>query len=386
LLALLSFTLFKSSTAQAIVCAKSYRNKPTSDSPRVVVISGTNRTGSLTLQVSKQLQLVYQNKGSEVSLLDIGEVPLSTYAGKNYFNTPKSFQRKFDRALENADAIVVVFPEYNGSFPGMLGTFLNFVSASFQGKPISLVGISAGQLGGQKGAEHLSSTLRHRKADIIGEAQVNIPLVENALKDGRIVNENILNRLTNSADALLSRVERNQAFRKQLNASLDLALNAPSKTHVSLNSGITVHGKLAEVFRDQEGNPFFLKWSGATELQSSSQQTLSGQGADRHPHGFSSPIGKVKTATTPASLSEAKSLSDLQSKFGLHIGVQSPLVFESEIQLSAKLVAAEFNSQGQLQLLTFENATMTYKDKTLYQPDWGAFDMLVGEHLKSVGP
>jgi NAD(P)H-dependent FMN reductase len=56
-------------------------------------------------------------------------------------------QRDFARRIEAADAIVVVTPEYNHSFPGPLKTAIDSLKTQWQGKPVGFVsygGISGG--------------------------------------------------------------------------------------------------------------------------------------------------------------------------------------------------------------------------------------------------
>jgi len=350
--------------------------------PKIVVISGTNRTDSNTLKVSNQIRDIYAAQGAEVEVLDIAQVSPTTYKGDAYFNTPKTFQKNYDAKFANADGVVIVFPEYFGTYPGMLGTFMNYLTASFQSKPVSVVGISSGILGGQKGAEDLGTTLRHRKADIIGEAQVNIPEVEKAMTDGQVTNPNIVGRLNKAASAMLRRVKQSYDKDEQVNKFLDIAKVTPTSLTFKLNSGVEVRGKLNSIRRDDFGRPIYLAWKGATELRENGI-SIPGQGVGRHGEGFSTPVGPIKTAGGTKTLSSFKSLDELAS-IGLKADEVSELVFESGVKVNGIFKGATFSANGALQLLTFDQVTVTLGKEVMYQPSWGVFDLAVGEKVVGI--
>src|SRR5262249_59779705 len=59
----------------------------------------------------------------------------------------------FRAAVADADAVLIVTPEYNGSIPGALKNALDWGSrpretAVFRGKPVAVIGASTGSFGG----------------------------------------------------------------------------------------------------------------------------------------------------------------------------------------------------------------------------------------------
>lgn len=175
-------------------------------SPKIAIISGTDRSGSSTLKISRQVEELLKTKGREVSLLNLAEMDKSELNG-DYFNPSAVFKEKFITKLEEADAVLFVFPEYYGDMPGVLKLFIDYLASAsvFAGKPIGMVADSDGILGGQKGAETLSGIMRHRKADVIGESLVLIPDVNKKLQSDRLEDPALMQRLENSLDALVKR-------------------------------------------------------------------------------------------------------------------------------------------------------------------------------------
>jgi NAD(P)H-dependent FMN reductase len=66
----------------------------------------------------------------------------------------------FSAAMERADAIVIVSPEYNHSFPGLLKHVLDSCLKEYIHKAAGVVGVSAGVFGGARVIEHLQPVLR----------------------------------------------------------------------------------------------------------------------------------------------------------------------------------------------------------------------------------
>jgi NAD(P)H-dependent FMN reductase len=66
--------------------------------------------------------------------------------------------RSWNRKIAEADAYLVITPEYNHSVPAVLKNAIDsvFVSFAFRNKPMSVVGYSGGIAGGVRAIEHLA--------------------------------------------------------------------------------------------------------------------------------------------------------------------------------------------------------------------------------------
>jgi NAD(P)H-dependent FMN reductase len=99
-----------------------------------------------------------------VEVLDLREWPLPIFAENletvGDFNDPTysmPIVRSWNRKIAEADAYLVVTPEYNHSVPAALKNAIDsvFVSFAFRQKPIVAVGYSGGISGGVRAIEHL---------------------------------------------------------------------------------------------------------------------------------------------------------------------------------------------------------------------------------------
>jgi phenylalanine-4-hydroxylase len=144
------------------------------------------------------------------------------------------------------------------------------------------------------------------------------------------------------------------------------------------SSGLQVSGVFNEVITDENNSPIYLRTSGKTALAFQNKE-LEGHGIDYHKQGFGSPIGKWKQ--TPAS-SELLTNDQLHA-IGIVEGRKAKIEFVSGVIVSGK-VERILRRDGKLLLITFSNCTAKYGDRILFNPDWGTYDMAVGERISSV--
>jgi len=71
---------------------------------------------------------------------------------------------EFKRKIKEADALLIVTPEYNYSIPGVLKNAIDWASRphgdnSFESKPVAIMSASTGILGGARAQYHLRQSL-----------------------------------------------------------------------------------------------------------------------------------------------------------------------------------------------------------------------------------
>ncbi len=147
----------------------------------ICLISGTNRPQSLTLRVTRILEKLYREQGVPTQLLDLNTLPPEIFLPDAYAHKPASFS-PFSEAVLHADGLVVVTPEYNGGFPGVLKLFIDMLKfpESFEKKPVAFVGLAAGMWGALRPVEQLEGVFKYRNAHLFNE-RVFLPRIETQL-------------------------------------------------------------------------------------------------------------------------------------------------------------------------------------------------------------
>ena len=134
----------------------------------------------------------------------------------------------------------------------------------------------------------------------------------------------------------------------ELPQHLQKALLAKTVNTVELDSGLQISGILSEVIQDELGQPVYLKFCGHTQLSYQRKQ-IEGRGTSQHAQGFGTPVG----------------------------GLSSPVVVKG-------VLIKETLCGGQLCIKSFKDCTVTFRGLTLFHPEWGVFDMAVGNQVVSV--
>ena len=74
----------------------------------------------------------------------------------------------FQQYIAGAEKILIVMPEYNGSFPGILKLFIDAMPhALLSGKKTALCGVATGRGGNLRGMDHLTGILHYLNADVM---------------------------------------------------------------------------------------------------------------------------------------------------------------------------------------------------------------------------
>jgi NAD(P)H-dependent FMN reductase len=122
----------------------------------IPVILGTSRKGRASVHAANLLaELLNRRAGVRSAVIDIASVPLPVDdAGEAIKST------EFSAAIAAADGLVIVAPEYNHSFPGLLKHALDSCLKEYVHKAVGLVGVSAGPFAGIRVVQGLLPVMR----------------------------------------------------------------------------------------------------------------------------------------------------------------------------------------------------------------------------------
>lgn len=123
----------------------------------ITVISGSSRAGNNTKKVAKLYDSLLKQRGIDHSFLSLDEETVHT---RN-----DAFRDVENKYLVPADKFIIVMPEYNGSYPGILKLLIDHsdIARAWKNKKVLLTGVSTGRAGNLRGMEHLTGSLLHMK-------------------------------------------------------------------------------------------------------------------------------------------------------------------------------------------------------------------------------
>ncbi len=178
---------------------------------------------------------------------------------------------------------------------------------------------------------------------------------------------------------VLNEFADNMALRKGDLEGVQKAINSNALASCELSSGLQISGLFTKVITDNNKQIAYLNTSGPTIL-CEREKMLIGHSKSIHNEGYGTPVGKLKGLKKSLENLRLKELDEL----GIITGKEVHLEFESGVLVNGILHYVRKNKYGKILLMTFKNCTVTYHDEYLFRPEWGVYDMGVGESVISV--
>ena len=146
---------------------------------KVLVLLGSLRAASINRQLA-ELAVDTAPEGVTLQLFDrLGELPFyNEDIDNDEVAEPVTALRA---AAADADATLVVTPEYNGSIPGVLKNAIDWLSRPFgdsalKDKPLAVVGAAGGQYGGVWAHDETRKSFGIAGPRVVEELKLSVPL------------------------------------------------------------------------------------------------------------------------------------------------------------------------------------------------------------------
>jgi NAD(P)H-dependent FMN reductase len=156
----------------------------------IPVILGTTRQGRASAHAARLMaDLLGRRAGIRTDVIDIARQPLPVGdAGEAIKDSA------YSAAMTLADGLVIVVPEYNHSFPGLLKHVLDSCLSEYVHKAVGLVGVSAGPFAGIRVVQSMLPVMRELGL-VTTFWDVNIGNVGKVFaEDGRLLDEAFVRR------------------------------------------------------------------------------------------------------------------------------------------------------------------------------------------------
>jgi len=171
----------------------------------IKIIVGTNRKNSVSKVIAELYQAILKEKGAESEILELEKLPIDFIETAMYENNGKNEEyNQFHDKLESGKKFVFIVPEYNGSFPGILKTFIDGMTYpnTFRNKKSALVGISSGIGGGGIALSHLTDIFHYLGMHVLA-LKPRLAKIEQNMSDNLLTNRLYLELLHTQAEMLL---------------------------------------------------------------------------------------------------------------------------------------------------------------------------------------
>lgn len=148
---------------------------------KIAILLGSVRTGRHTHKIAYYVQRKLTENGHEAIMIDLASnpVPLMHERYGRIFSPEIAF---VGDTLKGADAIILVSPEYHGSYTGVIKNAMDYYWTEFSRKPMGVVTTGSGKMGGINASTQLQHVILSLGAFAM-PVKLLIPEIQHAFDD-----------------------------------------------------------------------------------------------------------------------------------------------------------------------------------------------------------
>ena len=165
----------------------------------IPIILGTARQGRQSEKVARFIfEQTKKRADVETELIDVCKLPMRLDDAGEQMKDPT-----FSATIERCDGLIIVTPEYNHGYPGLLKHALDMNLKEYIHKAVGICGVSAGPFGGARVIEGLLPVMRELGLVTIFE-DVNFGKVQEIFDEqGRLLDQSYVKRVDKFLNELI---------------------------------------------------------------------------------------------------------------------------------------------------------------------------------------
>jgi azobenzene reductase len=159
---------------------------------RVAILIGSVRSGRQTHKIAYYLERRLREHNVDVDMIDLIYYSLPMMEEDSDSNKVETNEIAQIGKLKKADAIILISPEYHGSFSGVLKNAIDYFWKDFIKKPVGVVTTSTGKMGGINASTQMQHVVLSLGAYPIPQ-KLLVPWIDHAFDDDfNPLNENLI--------------------------------------------------------------------------------------------------------------------------------------------------------------------------------------------------
>jgi NAD(P)H-dependent FMN reductase len=151
----------------------------------IPTLLGTARRGRRSASVAEAIVELIKQRSLMTRMIDVADYRLSA-TGEDAAGLDG-----YRELMAAADGLIIVAPEYNHGYPGELKLLLDSDFASYVRKPVGLVTVSSGRIGGARLAEQLRLLVSALRMVPVSPALHVVDAEEAVAADGRLASASL---------------------------------------------------------------------------------------------------------------------------------------------------------------------------------------------------
>jgi NAD(P)H-dependent FMN reductase len=159
------------------VCEEKMSSVPSYKKPVIYLILGSTREGRSSEKIAKALQKIVPSQDASFETVDLKDFDLPfLYESVSPSKGPSKDKRiqAWSQKIKQADGLIFLVPEYNGSFSAVLKNALDVLYNEWNDKPTLFIGYAGGPDGGAHALDHLKLVADRLHMKVVSP-QITIP-------------------------------------------------------------------------------------------------------------------------------------------------------------------------------------------------------------------
>lgn len=170
----------------------------------ITIICATHRPRNMTLKVVEKYSELLNELGAASTIMSMDELSRDFLNADTFGKRTEHLTGLMEEKLNGSTHVVVISPEYNGSYPGVFKAFLDALDGGFwKGRKIALVGVATGRAGNLRGMDHLTDVFHHLRAEVFSNKLPISRLDTLVGEDGQLTDSATIDMLRDQAKDFL---------------------------------------------------------------------------------------------------------------------------------------------------------------------------------------
>lgn len=172
----------------------------------IKIIIGTNRKNAVSKTIAVQYQDILKELGEESEIIDLRDLPDDFVFSALYENNGQNdAYNELHNKVKVGAKFVFIVPEYNGSFPGILKSFIDGMTYpnTFKNKKCAMVGLSSGIGGGGIALSHLTDIFHYLGMHVLAN-KPKLAKIEENMSNNLLTNKFYIDLLRAQAEMLIN--------------------------------------------------------------------------------------------------------------------------------------------------------------------------------------
>lgn len=184
------------------------------DAPvQILALAGSYRTHSFNQAL---LRAVKELSPDNVEIVEFDLRTVPHYDGDLEDAGDPTEVQNLKRAVESADAVLLVTPEYNSGAPGVLKNGIDWASRVYPNAPlgdksVAMIGASPGRSGTKYAQGQLRDNLSRAGAVLIEGVELMLARAGEAIVDGKVVSDDVRAQISATLETIVQSVAMSRA-------------------------------------------------------------------------------------------------------------------------------------------------------------------------------